>query len=72
MMNITVFDARGRLTRKLVNNELLGTEGVFTWDGIGDDNQKATIGIYIIFVEIFDLEGGSKKYKKTAVVGGKL
>lgn len=72
MGTITVFDARGRIIRKLVNNQLLGTDGVFTWDGIGDNNQKAPIGMYIIFIEIFDLEGGNKKYKKTAVVGGKL
>jgi len=70
--NITIFDSRGRMIRKLVNNELLGTEGVFTWDGISDDNQKAPIGIYIIYVEIFDLNSNSKRYKKTAVVGGRL
>ena len=46
MGTITVFDARGRIIRKLVNNQLLGTEGVFTWDGIGDNNQKAPIGMY--------------------------
>ena len=72
MLNITIFDSRGRLIRNLVNNGMPGTEGVFTWDGIGDDNQKAPIGMYIVFIEIFDLEGGNKKYKKTAVVGGKL
>jgi len=72
MGSITIFDSRGRLIRNLINNQLLGTEGTFTWDGIGDDNQKALIGIYIVFVEIFDLNGGSKSYKKTAVVGGGL
>ena len=72
MVNITIFDSRGRLVRNLVNNGMPGTEGVFTWDGISDDNQKAPIGMYIVFIEIFDLEGGNKKYKKTAVVGGKL
>ena len=72
MMNVTIFDSRGRLIRNLVNTGMPGTEGVFTWDGIGDDNQKAPIGMYIVFIEIFDLEGGNKKYKKTAVVGGRL
>ncbi len=69
---ITIFDARGRLVRKLVNNVLLGTEGTFSWDGITDNNQKARMGIYIIFIEIFDLNGNPKKYKKTTVLGGKL
>ena len=72
MGTITIFDSRGRLIRNLINNQLLGTEGVFTWDGVGDDNQKALIGIYIVFVRIFDLNGGSTNYKKTTVVGGGL
>lgn len=69
---ITIFDSRGRLVRKLVNNELLGTEGTFSWDGITNENQKAAIGIYIVFFEAFDTSGTVKKYKKSAVLGGKL
>ena len=70
--NITIFDSRGRKTRQLVNNESLGTEGTISWDGISDDNQKAAIGIYIIFIEVFDLDGNVENYKKTAVLGGNL
>lgn len=69
---ITIYDSRGRLVRKLVNNELLGTEGAFSWDGITDDSQKAAIGIYIIFFEFFNTSGTVNKYKKTAVLGGRL
>ncbi|HPE55830.1 MAG TPA: lamin tail domain-containing protein [Bacteroidales bacterium] len=70
--SIRIYDSRGRLTRILVNNELLGTEGAFSWDGRTDDNQKASIGIYIIYVEVFDLNRNVKKYKKTAVLGGRI
>jgi len=70
--NIMIFDAAGRQVRYLVKNELLGTEGVFSWDGITDDNLKASIGIYVVFFEVFDLNGKVKSYKKTAVLGGRL
>ena len=70
--NILIYDARGRLIINLVKNELLGTKGCFSWDGIDRDNAKAVIGIYIIYIEIFDLDGNVKYYKKTAVLGGKL
>lgn len=70
--NILIYDARGRLIIDLIKNELLGIKGCFSWDGIDRDNAKATIGIYIIYIEIFDLEGNVKYYKKTAVLGGKL
>ena len=70
--NITIYDSQGRLTRTLVQSTLLGPEGSFSWDGIMDDNQKASVGIYIIFFEAFDLNGNVKKYKKTAVLGARL
>jgi hypothetical protein len=70
--SITIFDTRGRLIRKLIQNELLGTEGTFSWNGITDHGQKAAIGIYIILFEAFDLNGNKRNYKKTAVLGGYL
>lgn len=65
---INIYDSRGRLVRSLVNNELIGTSGQFSWDGLNDDHQKAAIGIYIIFIELFDPTGNKEHYKKTAVL----
>jgi hypothetical protein len=70
--SITIYDATGRLVRNLVNHELCGTSGAFAWDGITNDRLKASIGRYIVFVEIFDLDGNVKRYKKGTVLGGKL
>jgi len=70
--NITIFDSQGRQVKILIQNSLLGTSGTFSWDGRTDDNQKASIGIYIVFFEAFDANGNVKKYKKTAVLGGKI
>ncbi len=72
MASVKIFDDRGRLVRQIVNNELLSTEGSFSWDGINSENEKAGTGIYIVFIELFDLDGNVKKYKKTAVLGGFL
>jgi hypothetical protein len=69
---ITIFDANGRLVRNLVNHELCGTSGAFSWDGITNDRTKALIGRYIVYIEIFDMNGSIKKYKKSAVLGGRL
>ncbi|HOW31051.1 MAG TPA: lamin tail domain-containing protein [Bacteroidales bacterium] len=69
---VTIYDATGRQVRKLVNNELCGISGAFTWDGITDDNTKAAIGRYVVYIEIFDLQGDVKRFKKTTVVAGKL
>jgi len=69
---IRIFDSNGRQVRTLVKNEPAGVGNLFTWDGITDDHQKAPIGIYIIHIEIFNLGGKVKQFKKTAVLGGRL
>lgn len=69
----TIFDAEGRIVRTVMNNQLLGTEGSFSWDGISDNQIKATIGTYIGVFEAFDNTNGSVFTKtKAFVVAGKL
>jgi len=72
MGTVVIYDAKGRLIRNLVKNVLFATSGSFSWDGITDENEKARIGIYIIYFEVFDLKGNTKHYKKTAVLASKL
>lgn len=70
--NVTIYDSKGRLIRNLVRNELLGTSGAFSWDGVDDERQKARIGIYIIYFEAFSTSGKVKKIKKTCVLAGRF
>lgn len=71
-VTIRIFDSNGRPVRTLVKNEPAGTGNLFTWDGITDKRNKAPIGIYIIHIEVFNLNGKIRQFKKTAVLGGKL
>ncbi|MBL1143776.1 MAG: hypothetical protein HND54_02455 [Bacteroidetes bacterium] len=70
--NVSIFDRQGRLIKELIKNELLGSKGTFTWDGIKDDGTKANIGIYIIFFEVFNISGDQEIYKKSCVLAGKI
>ena len=70
--NISIFDSRGRRVRILSRSELLATEGVITWDGATDNNQKADVGIYIIHIELFDPQGNVRNYRKTAVLAARF
>lgn len=70
--NVIVYDSKGRFIKQLAKNELLATKGGFIWDGIDESNQKAIIGIYIIYIEVFDIKGNKKDFKKTAVLAGKF
>ncbi len=69
---VTIYDLEGRPVRVLVNNELLGVEGVWTWDGISDDRSKADIGLYLVYVETYRVNGQVKRYKRKVVLAGRL
>ncbi len=70
--NITIFDAAGRSVRNLVRNGTLGLEGYWNWDGLGDKGQKLPVGSYVVFTEIFNLQGKKQQFKNVVVLAGKL
>jgi hypothetical protein len=72
MLSIRIYDANGRLTKSLVNNELVAIEGRYTWDGTNDNREKARIGVYIAHTEIFDLSGKVKHYKSKIILASKF
>jgi Lamin Tail Domain/Bacterial Ig-like domain len=66
--NITIFDASGRAVRYLERNTLAGVKGYYRWDGLGEKQQKLPVGLYIIYTEVFNLNGKTKKFKNTIVL----
>ncbi|MEO5571499.1 MAG: lamin tail domain-containing protein [Bacteroidia bacterium] len=70
--NLRIFDSKGRLIIHLIKNELLGLEGTFTWNGITSENLKAKVGIYAVYLEVFNEKGTVKKFKKPLVLASKF
>jgi hypothetical protein len=70
--NITIFDANGRLVRYFVKNALLGLKGNWNWDGLNENGQRLPVGTYIIYSEIFNLQGKKKQFKNTVILARKL
>lgn len=69
---LTIFNAAGKEVKHLFKNNILGTSGTFTWDGTTDGGQKAPVGLYVFYFEIFNLKGEVKAYKTVGVVAAKL
>ena len=68
-----IFDDFGREVKRLFSNELIGTTGFFTWDGVNANQAKSPIGIYILLVEVFATDGSVILEKKIAfTLAGKL
>lgn len=70
--NVTIFDGAGRPVRNLVRNSTLTINGNWNWDGLDDKGLKLPVGTYIIFTEIFNLEGKKDKFKNVIVLARKF
>lgn len=70
--NITIFDGAGRPVRNLVRNGTLGLKSYWNWDGLDDKGLKLPVGAYIIFTEIFNLQGKKQQFKNVIVLARKL
>lgn len=72
LANVRVFDPQGRTVKEIANNETLGTEGFFRWDGDQANGTKASIGYYMIWMEIYDETGMVKTFKKRVAIAGRF
>ena len=68
---ILVFDSNGRLVRNLVNCQNTSSQNCFLWNGLDDNGKIVPTGIYVVFVELFDIQGDIKRFKKAVVVACK-
>ncbi|MCB9001133.1 MAG: lamin tail domain-containing protein [Bacteroidales bacterium] len=69
--NIAVYSANGILIKRLANNLTLGTTGAIRWDGVDSSNNRVSLGIYIIYIEYYNLGGTTKRLKRVCSVAEK-
>ncbi|MCX2572986.1 lamin tail domain-containing protein [Pedobacter sandarakinus] len=72
LANVNIFDDKGRLVKKVLKNQTIGTNGDLFWDGINDKGTRAPVGIYIILFEYFNLNGKRNTITNTFVLANKL
>ena len=71
-LTIDIYNVHGQKILNLVNNELVDTEGYFTWDGSIENLIKAPIGNYIIIAKCWKTDGSVKKIKKSCTLAIKF
>jgi hypothetical protein len=62
-VRIRVFHSTGSPVRELANMTLMGTESVFSWDGLDNSGRQLPGGQYILLTEITDNNGRTIRYK---------
>ena len=70
--NVEIYDLQGRRIKTMGSNMLLGSETILPWDGKGNDGKAAPFGIYLIYIEIFNQQGVTKKYRKVVTLARRL
>jgi hypothetical protein len=73
MLNVRIYDIKGRCIRTLASCEFVGAKGEIIWDGFDESRQRARIGVYIVYVEATDRSSGRVEHAKAvAVVAAKF
>jgi len=67
MVTVRIFDLKGRLEIKLIDQEIKAAEGEFIWNGRDKGNRLLPIGIYLILMEATSL-ATEKVYKHTDTI----
>jgi hypothetical protein len=66
--SVWIYDLEGREIIRLVSNESLGTSSIVQWDGRNADHVLADMGIYIIFIQLWDAMGNVREYQETCAL----
>ncbi len=72
MLSIRIVDASGRLVKTIASHVSAGTVADFKWEGDSDRGGAVRLGPYIVFVEVYNIDGMKKTYRKKVVVAGRL
>jgi len=67
IVTIKIYDVHGRLTKNLIQNQLIGTTGEILWDGTSDNGEMVQTGYYLILIDSFDTNGVKEQYKLKVV-----
>lgn len=70
-VTLRIFDLKGRMIRRLVDQLLQSSEGNIIWDGRNDNGKKLPIGVYIVLMQATARESEKVYSKKITVVIGK-
>jgi hypothetical protein len=61
--NLTLYSSSGIPVRYLLKNASFSREGRIRWDGLDENFNRLPMGIYIVYLEIFNLKGELRQFK---------
>ncbi|MEI6577650.1 MAG: lamin tail domain-containing protein [Bacteroidota bacterium] len=68
LINVGIFSESGIKVKTLANNDLPGSSGFYSWDGLSDRHTLCPSGSYICYIEIYSINGSVKRVKKVFAI----
>ena len=62
--NAWIFDTSGRMKMQLLKNQLMAVSGTISWNGDDTTGSSLPHGPYILFLEMYDLNGNLERFRK--------
>lgn len=72
LATIHIYTDKGVLVRRLARNITMSTQGTINWDGLNDGGQLCKVGLYVIKIDTFHVNGTADSFKQTCVLASKL
>lgn len=66
--SIWAYNLEGREIRQILSNETIGTTALIQWDGRNAEGLLAEMGIYLIFIHLWDTDGNTKQYQESCAL----
>lgn len=68
MASLFIYDAEGRNIKTIAKNTTLSNTGFLRWDGTDNMGTLVPCGQYVLAIQVVNMEGSVKEYKKQIVV----
>jgi hypothetical protein len=72
MGSIRIYGLNGQEIKEICQNAVWGSEGFYLWDGTDVSGRKVRPGYYVVWIQLFDMQGNVTETRKTVVVGTKF
>ncbi len=66
--SVRIYDLEGRDIREIISNESLGNGALVQWDGRNKDGTLSDMGMYIVYVELWNELGVVKAYQASCAL----
>lgn len=67
-ISVVIYNSNGLKIKQLANNEVAAYEVRYRWDGQTEDHRPALNGLYVVQIQIWKVDGKTKRYRRSVAL----